>query len=209
MVDAYRRLSPLAHRSLEARASEDADVKDAGVTLEQVTFRGMVNVRGDASDKAFTDAFEKTVKQPVPTTPNTVNGKSSATHAAWLGPDEWWVITRPGGNERMMKALKTGFKDLHTSVTDVSENRTCIRVSGPNARDVMQKSCALDFHPDVFGAGQCAQTLLAKCTVMVHLTSVAKNGAPTYEIYVLKSFADYLWAWLEDASAEYGVKVAA
>ncbi len=37
--------------------------------------------------------------------------------------------------------------------------------------------------------------------------SVAEG--PTFEVYVLRSFAEYLWAWLEDAGREYGVSVIA
>ena len=32
---------------------------------------------------------------------------------------------------------------------------------------------------------------------------------PVFEVYVLRSFAEYLWAWLEDAGREYGVSVIA
>jgi sarcosine oxidase gamma subunit len=33
--------------------------------------------------------------------------------------------------------------------------------------------------------------------------------APDYDLYVQRSFAEYLWAWLEDAGTEYGVRVTA
>ena len=33
--------------------------------------------------------------------------------------------------------------------------------------------------------------------------------APSYDLYVLCSFADYLWRWLEDAAGEYGLAVLA
>jgi len=39
--------------------------------------------------------------------------------------------------------------------------------------------------------------------VLIHQVS----DAPAYELYVLRSFADYLWRWLEDAAREYGVAV--
>ncbi|OUC50154.1 hypothetical protein B7939_13495, partial [Eggerthia catenaformis] len=31
----------------------------------------------------------------------------------------------------------------------------------------------------------------------------------TWELVVRRSFADYFWLWLQDASAEYGLQVAA
>ncbi|MEE9184624.1 MAG: sarcosine oxidase subunit gamma family protein, partial [Acidimicrobiia bacterium] len=60
----------------------------------------------------------------------------------------------------------------------------------------------------VFQAGHCAQSCLARATVAIHL--VADESAPdgpAFDLYILRSFADYLWAWLEDAGREYGVAV--
>ena len=45
--------------------------------------------------------------------------------------------------------------------------------------------------------------VLAKATGLIHQTS----DAPAYDLYVPRSFAEYLWRWLEDAAAEYGVTV--
>ena len=33
------------------------------------------------------------------------------------------------------------------------------------------------------------------------------SAEPAFDLYVLRSFADYLWAWLEDAAREYGLKI--
>jgi len=38
---------------------------------------------------------------------------------------------------------------------------------------------------------------------------IAANRLPAFDLYVLDSFAAYLWLWLEDAAREYGLKVAA
>ena len=34
------------------------------------------------------------------------------------------------------------------------------------------------------------------------------SAAPAFEIYILRSFAQYAWAWLEDAGQEFGVRIA-
>ncbi len=209
MVDAYRLRSPLAHLHLEARANEQADVSGTGVVMKEIPYRGLINIRGDAADGAFTDAVKKAVKQTPPAEANTVAGKANTTRIMWLGPDEWLVITSPRGADRAMKALWKHLKvdGLHAAVTDSSEARTCIEISGPRAREVLQKGCSVDLHPSVFGPGQCAQTIVSKVGVMLTQTATAKNGDPTYELYPLRSFATYLWTWLEDASQEYGLKV--
>ncbi len=66
--------------------------------------------------------------------------------------------------------------------------------------------------PERFQAGACAQSILAKSGVTLHLfadESAAQAGAegPVFDIYVLRSFAEYLWDWLEDAGGEYGVTI--
>ncbi len=39
--------------------------------------------------------------------------------------------------------------------------------------------------------------------------NLASGGGPAYDVYVLNSFAEYLWLWLEDAAREYGLRVTA
>ena len=206
MVDAYRLRSPLDHLSLAARAQAEAEHTGTGVVLTEIAHPGLINIR----DPVFIAAVEKTIKLTAPTAPNTVTGKPSQTRIMWLGPDEWLVITKPGRSERVMAALWKNLKDgkLHAAVTDSSEARTCIRIEGPRAREVLAKGCPIDLHPSAFGPSQSAQCIVAKCGVMLTQTAQAKDTAGTYELYVLRSFATYLWTWLEDASQEYGVRVA-
>lgn len=209
MVEAYRLRGPLDHLGLSARAHDDADIRGTGVVLSEIAQHGLINVRGDATDARFTAALQKAIKLAPPTDANTVAGRPSGTRMMWLGPNEWLVITRPGGGERAFNALWKELKadGLHAAVTDSSEARTCIKISGPRAREVLAKGCAIDLHPSKLGPGQCAQTVVSKVGVMLTQTAGAKTTDPAYELYVLRSFATYLWAWLEDAAAEYGVKV--
>ena len=88
----------------------------------------------------------------------------------------------------------------HAAVIDLSESRAVIAVSGVRARDLLSKGCTLDLHPRAFPVGTCAQTVLARASVLVHLV----DDTPTFEITILRSFADYLWTWLADAAREYG-----
>lgn len=206
MVDAYRLRSPLAHLAISAKARED---DGATVQLSETPFRGLINIRGDSNDAAFVAAVKKATRLDLPTTPNTVSGKPATTRIFWLGPDEWMVVTKPGGGKRAFDALWKNLKmdGLHASVADTSEARTTITLSGANARNVMTKLCSLDFHPSQFGPGQCAQTIVAKVGVMITQTAETKTGGATYELYALRSFSTYLWNRLVDAANEYGVQI--
>lgn len=198
----YLRQSPLAHLGLEGRAGSGRG--KAGVALSERPFQGIVDLRGRPAEIGA--AFEKVFGFALPIEANVVGGKGR-TAALWLGPDEWWVVTQ-ADNARTAEKLDQALAGLHAAVTDVSESRTCIRVSGPRARDLISKGCPLDLHPRAFGPGACAQSVLAKAGVTLHMVAGDKaRGGPSYDLYVLRSFADYLWRWLEDAAGEYGVAV--
>jgi len=200
MADTYIRQSPLAHLHLIARAS--APAAKSGIRVSEETFTSQFVLRGDASDEAFLAAILDALGTSLPITPNTVSGGGDAG-ILWLGPDEWLVVgDESAGIAGELSSVVTG---RHAAVSDVSESRTILNISGSRARDVMAKGCALDLHPRIFEMGQCAQTMLAQAHIILHQTS----DAPEYEVYVHRSFAEYLWAWLEDASAEYGLTVGA
>ena len=165
-------------------------------------FRGQFALRCDPQDSAMLEAVESALGPPVPLAANTAStGKRNTV--LWLGPDEWLIVTPPGREARIEKALREAIGEGHAALTDVSDSRTVIGLSGRHARDVLAKGCHLDLHPRAFGPGQCAQTAFARSHVLLHQT----GKAPDYDIYVHRSFAAYLWAWLEDAAGEYGVAV--
>ncbi len=200
MPESYLRQGVLDHLHLAARA--DGEAGEAGVVLCERRFPGKVNLRGKPT-KRFREAARSVLGFEPPTTPNTAAGARGRA-ALWLGPDEWLVVTPPGDEARTDAGLRKALAEFrHAAVTDVSDGRAVIGLSGPNARDVLMKGCPLDVHPRAFKAGDCAQSTYAKALIIVHQTS----DAPAYDIYVERSFATYLWTWLEDAAAEYGLAV--
>jgi sarcosine oxidase subunit gamma len=112
----------------------------------------------------------------------------------WLGPDEYLVVAPDGDDLAGLDG---------ESVVDVSANRTTIELSGPCARDILEKGTSIDLHPRAFGPGQCAQTLLARAQVVIRQVDTAHTTTgPTYHVLVRGSFAPYLADWLVDASKE-------
>ena len=198
MVEPYLRQSALAHRGLQ-RAAPEAPAA-AGVTLRERRFRAMIALRGDAGDERFLSAVGAGLGVALPLEPNTT-AQDGSTTALWLGPDEWLVTAPPGEEQVLVPALRSTLGDRHAAAVDLSESRTVIAVSGAKARDLLAKGCTLDLHPRAFPVGACAQTGLARAGVLLHLV----NEAPTFEITIPRSYADYLWAWLADAAREYGV----
>ncbi len=199
MVEAYLRLGVLDHRHLYARAADEAG--DAGVVLCERRFVAKINLRGKPLKK-FLDAARKALGLTLPKKPNTTAAGKDLT-ALMLGPDEWLVVGAPGREGEIAAGLRSALAGQHAAITDVTEGRTVIGLSGRNARDLLMKGCPLDVHRREFKPGDCAQSVLAKAIIILHQTS----DAPAYDIYVERSFADYLWTWLEDAAEEYGLAV--
>lgn len=196
----YLQQSALAHFHLAARAS--ARPSAAGVTLCERPWHGQLVLRGDIGSRVFASALRRILGVGAPRTPNTVREKDD-TMILWLGPDEWLIVV-PGGRETKLEAeLRQALARQHTSLTDVSDSRVVIGLTGPYARDLLMKGCSLDLHPRTFAAGRCAQTQLARAHMLLHQL----DESPAYDIYVHRSFADYVWRWLEDAAEEYGMAI--
>jgi len=237
MPESFLRRSPLAHLGLAARARESTDMPadmpadtpadmpaampaaeptakaEPGVAMGERPFRGLVNLRGPADDQGFAAAVEAALGVGLPLEPNTTAQAGDVT-VFWLGPDEWWVMT-PGDGPATAEKLRAALAEQRSAVTDVSESRTCIHLRGARARDVLAKGCPLDLHPRAFAAGRCAQSHCAKAMITLHHLSDGADGpegedsGPAYDLYVLNSFSEYLWLWLEDAAREYGLRVIA
>ena len=107
----------------------------------------------------------------------------------------------------LLASLREALAGVHAAITDVTDGRVAFRVAGPSARDVLAKGCPLDLHPRAFPPGRCAQSLLAKASVLIHLVDDDPERGPSFDVYVARSFAQYLWTWLEDAGREYGVLI--
>lgn len=197
------RIGPLDHLGLAARARAGGG---AGLWLGERRFRAMLNLRGDPANAAFMQAAESALGVSLPVKPNTTAGAGDVT-VLWLGPDEWLVVGPPGNDARMERQLSDAVGPEGGYVTDVGESRTTIVVSGVKARDALAKGCPLDLHPLAFGTEACAQSLVRGIGVALYRADSGAAETPRFELIVLRSFADFLWRFLEDAGQEYGIAV--
>lgn len=198
----YLRQSALAALGLAAKARVGL-AREAGVVLRERSYRAQLCLRGGPGVE-FDEGVENVlgVRPPIESGSAAGNGDTSLL---WLGPDEWLAVFPDERREEVLSALRDALAPLHTAVVDVSHARAIIALAGPHARSVLQKGCHLDLHPSRFGAGNVAQSKFARCHVLLHQT----DDAPAYDLYVHRSFARYLWTWLEDAATEYGVSIEA
>ncbi len=187
--------SPLAHVELpEAHAH-------AGVTLREDKFRGHLNLRGNPQDEAFTSAAEKVLGVALPTAPNSAV-ENDAVRVYWLCPNEWLLLVAEGAEGQTEADLRAAMEGQHIAVTDLSSGQTLINLSGENLPEVMMKSTVYDCHESNFPVGKAVQTTFAKAGATIY-----KCADGSYDLVIRRSFADYIFLWLKDACAEYGLAV--
>jgi sarcosine oxidase, subunit gamma len=200
---------PVLPQSAQRRtALEAARLRPRGVRLGERAGLGKIDLRGDPHDRAFMTAVGRVLDLLLPSEPCTSAARDQ-TCALWLGPDEWLVTCPEPEAAGLAGSLREALTDVHAAITDVTDGRVTFRLAGPSVRDVLAKGCPLDLHPRTFPPGACAQSLLAKASVLIHLLDDDREQGPSFDVYVARSFAHYLWTWLEDAGREYGVRVEA
>ncbi|MNF77716.1 Sarcosine oxidase, gamma subunit family [compost metagenome] len=198
--DAGHAESPLFHAGLDELARKGKS--SAGVTLREKKLLGHLTLRGDASDPDFAGGVHKALGLELPVALTLV--ANGATSLQWLGPDEWLLIV-PGGSEfAVEQKLRAALEGQHVAVVNVSGGQTLVELSGPKVREMLMKSSIYDVHPSNFPVGKAVGTVFAKSQLVIRHT-----GEDTWELVVRRSFADYIWLWLQDASAEYGLAIKA
>ncbi|GHI09750.1 sarcosine oxidase subunit gamma [Streptomyces cellostaticus] len=188
------RVSPLAHLEERMRAATVTGAR--GVTLTEWPFVTMVNLRVAPASEAA-DRIEKSLGAPLPR--ECGHTTTSGPHTiAWLGPDEWLVLSQADATA-VATELREALGGAPGSVVDVSANRTTLELSGPAARQVLEKGCPLDLHPRSFAPGKAVSTTVGPVAVLLWQA----DDTPTYRLFPRSSFADYLARWLIDAMSEY------
>lgn len=117
----------------------------------------------------------------------------------WAAPGQWLALAEAPEDLRELDTLLDGV----AAVTDQSDGRAVVRVSGARAREALAKGVTVDLHPRAFGPGQTAVTGIAHIGAQLW----QRDAEPTYDIAVARSFAGSFWDWLTAASAEFGYVV--
>ncbi len=191
--------SPLAHiDSMGAGANTGTH---AGVIMREDKFRGHLIVRGNSADGGFTTAIQNVLGVALPTQALTSN-VAGDTRIGWLGPNEWLLLLPAGVQSQVETALREALVGQHVAVTDVSSGQTLVNLSGSHVEEVMMKSTVYDCGKNNLPVGKFVQTTFAKTGVTLY-----RCEDSSIDLVIRRSFADYFFLWLADASAEYGLLV--
>jgi len=132
---------------------------------------------------------------------------------AWLvvgsGPGEWLVLAPPGAAAAVADWLATVAADAagdeFVSVTDLTHGRALVRVTGPDAADLLARLCGADLHDDMAPDGAALRSAVAGVATDVIRDDQA--AVPSYLLHCERSSGQYLFGALVSAGESFGIGV--
>ncbi|MQB45131.1 sarcosine oxidase subunit gamma family protein [Rhizobium sp. ICMP 5592] len=114
------------------------------------------------------------------------------------GYQQWFIA----GDEALPSSRIAAFSSALQGtafVSDQSHGRVRIGLSGPQATELLAKGTAVDLHPSAFPEGRSAVTLFGHISLQL-----TRTGADSFELTVLRSFAEALYEELEALAVSLG-----
>ena len=177
--------------------SKNNIIEHLEIKIQELPYVNKINLRIDPNNNVYMSSCGKILGALQPTTPNTYV-QNKKVKIIWLGPDEWMIISDKE-NELFIE-LKNELGDLEASVTDVSENRTIIRISGRKVFVLLSKFLVLDLEKNLSTESSCAQTLFVKVPVLLVRNNNDGTVISEIDIFTNRSHANYIYKILVDGT---------
>jgi sarcosine oxidase subunit gamma len=174
------------------------DFQANGVNLTSTELVGKLNFRCNSDNTIILNKIKDITGINLPLKAGEVFGNNEY-RIQWLGPNEWIIQCADNEKNSLMNNIRSQLSSEHFSLTDISDYYLTIRLSGSNSNEILSKGTSLDLKSYICNKDMCAQTYIAKATVLIDRLS----NEPMYDISVRWSYAEYLWEWLVDASYEF------
>ncbi len=132
---------------------------------------------------------------------------------AWLvvgsGPGEWFVLAPPGAAPAAAGWLAAmaadSAPDEFVSVVDLTHGRALVRITGPDAADLLARLCGADLHDEMAPDGAALRSAVAG--VATDIIRDDRAGVPSYLLHCERSSGQYLFDALTGAGESLGIGV--
>lgn len=177
----------------------DAAAARQSVALADTSAHGKVQVEGVAAIEVMKAALGVAPDNP---------GAGVIVEGGYvyrLRPDQFFVVTPPGGEAEMLTRLEKAVADrsAFVTVTDLSQGLAEMRLIGPNSRSVLSKVCGLDFSAEAFPNLTAKQTSLAKTKQLLIRRDF--GSLPAFTFSGAQSLSAYVWEVVLEAGQEFGI----
>ncbi len=167
---------------------------DTYVSIREITERGMIDLRGAASDRKFTAAAKSALGVDLPKQPRTTASWGDI-RVFWLSPDQWLITCPRAKAQELAEQLSKDMAGIHSLAVNVSDMRAIIRLEGEGVREVVMKGSAIDLTHGDYPPGTVRRMRFAEVAALLH---IAEDNV--IDIYVFRSFAQYTWDFLRKAA---------
>ena len=186
--------TPLEHVRAVVNAKAAAK-PTSSVLLTEHAVTGLLVLRANDTRQALSQAL---LQETGVSLPETLQSDEKGDYCArWMTPDEWLLSCPNESAFNLENSLRSTVKGP-IAVVNVSGGYSLLTLSGINALNVLKKSTVYDVSPENFPEGKVVNTTFAKSQITMRALS---GGA--FELVVRRSFADYVWLWLQRAGREY------
>ncbi len=164
------------------------------ISLREIADRGMIDLRGNASDKKFMAAVKKVLGAELPKLPRT-SVSWGEYKSLWLSIDQWLILVPRAKADALHAELTQALVGIHSLAVNVSDMRSVIRLEGARAREVLMKGTSTDLMDSNLGPGFVRRLRFAEIAALLHVIEV-----DVIDLHVFRSYADYAFAFLTKAS---------
>ena len=170
---------------------EDISIEKNKILIEEIPFVGKLNLCGNPKDKDFLNSINTILGVVIPLDPNTkIQNKNF--QIVWLSPNEWLInfFNHDIFQETIIK-LKSNLSTEKTSITDISENKTIIRIGGDKVNQLLRKFMILNIDNVLRDNSRVAQTIFVKIPILI-IRNHDHEAKQNYDIHVNRSHTVYL-----------------
>ena len=170
-----------------------------GFNFKELSNISKINIRGNSNNNDFTNNIKKILEIHLPTEPNTSNA-TDKLKIIWLSPDEWLIeVYQIKEFDKILSDLKHSLNSQNSAVTDVTENRTILKLSGKYLYKLLSKFMIIDLDIALKKESSVAQTIFIKVPVLITRNNL-KNDEKSINLHTNRSHAQYIIDLLIDGS---------
>jgi len=170
---------------------ENIKTEKNGITIEELPFVGKINLRGNTKDRDFLSNAGSVLDVLIPTEPNTII-TNTELQIIWLSPNEWLLSFLKNENFiKIFNELNIKLNPEKTSITDISENKTIIRVEGDKTTELLRKFMVLNIDEALENNLKVAQTIFVKIPILI-IRNHLNQEKQSFDIHINRSHTTYL-----------------
>jgi len=189
--------SPLHPFGLAAKQEKINNSK--GAWANEIPLLGYISLRGNSQNAAFVSAVNSALSVELPTQPCSMLYTAWGS-ILWLSPDESLITCKRDQRASLQQSLEAALAGIHSQVVDNSGGYTTVQLKGKNASDVLHHCTVYDLN--MLQTGKVVGTTFGKLSLYLH------QHEDGYSLVFRRSFADYIWRYLERSALPYGFGIA-